>query len=201
MDIVSSTQTEFDGEHFKDLNVAENTVIAGKMFYDCRFANCIFREVQFVKCRFRDCQFEACDLSLMAVDGSSFADIHFERCQVIGVNWANADWPKFTLPRPLNFRECAISYSTFFGVSLQQCDFVNCAAKDVDFSEANLTKAKCTGTDFAKSRFLHTDLTEADFNDAQNYAINANANVLKKTRFALPEAMSLLRSLDIVLTE
>jgi len=199
--MINGTQTEFDSEHFQNLNMAEQTIIEGKIFDGCHFTNCVLREVRFVACRFRDCHFEACDLSLMEVDGSSFADTHFVRCQVIGVNWANADWPKFTLPKPVSFRECAISYSTFFGISLQQSDFVDCVAKDVDFSEANLTKAKCTGTNFAESRFLHTDLTEADFNDAKNYAINANDNILKKTRFALPEAMSLLRSLDIVLAE
>ncbi len=199
--MIDGTQTEFDGEHFKELQVADNNVITGKMFYDCRFTRCVFREVQFVDCRFRGCHFEACDLSLTAVDGSSFADTHFVQCQVIGVNWANADWPQFTLPKPINFHECAISYSTFFGISLQQSDFVDCIARDADFSEADLTRANCTGTDFTQSRFLHTNLTEADFNGAKNYAINANANVLKKTRFALPEAMSLLYSMDIVLTE
>jgi len=44
-------------------------------------------------------------------------------------------------------------------------------------------------------------LTEADFTGAKNYAIAASSNTLKKTKFSLPEAMGLLYSLDIVLTE
>jgi hypothetical protein len=45
------------------------------------------------------------------------------------------------------------------------------------------------------------DLTAADFNDARNYAIDVKQNRLKKTKFALPEAVSLLKGLDIVLRE
>jgi hypothetical protein len=44
-------------------------------------------------------------------------------------------------------------------------------------------------------------LTQADFTGATNYAIAASLNTLKKTKFSLPEAMSLLYSLDIILTE
>jgi fluoroquinolone resistance protein len=58
-----------------------------------------------------------------------------------------------------------------------------------------------TLTDFSNSRFQHTNLTEADFTGATNYAIAASLNTLKKTKFSLPEAMSLLYSLDIILTE
>jgi hypothetical protein len=46
------------------------------------------------------------------------------------------------------------------------------------------------------SRFLHTTLT-----GASNYAIAANLNTLKGTKFSLPEAMNLLHSLDIVVTD
>ena len=73
--------------------------------------------------------------------------------------------------------------------------------RESDFAEADLSLASCTGTDFADSRFLHTDLTEADFVGARNYAISPSLNVLKKTSFSLPEAVSLLYGLDIVLSE
>ena len=51
------------------------------------------------------------------------------------------------------------------------------------------------------SRFNHTNLTEADFSDATHYNISAVDNTLKKTRFSLPEAISLLYSLDIILKD
>jgi uncharacterized protein YjbI with pentapeptide repeats len=69
----------------------------------------------------------------------------------------------------------------------------------VNFAETDLTEADCTRTDFSEGRFLHTNLTEADFTGAAHYAIDATTNTLSKTKFSLPEAMSLLYSLDIVL--
>ena len=74
-------------------------------------------------------------------------------------------------------------------------------ARNVDFADANLTQADLTGTDFYGSLFLHTDLTEADLTHAQNYHISASLNVLKRTRFSFPEAMSLLAALNIILVE
>jgi uncharacterized protein YjbI with pentapeptide repeats len=77
---------------------------------------------------------------------------------------------------------------------------VECVAKGVDFADADLSQADCGHTDFGESRFLHTDLTEADFVGATNYAIAPNLNVLKRTKFSLPEAMSLLYGLEIILS-
>lgn len=41
----------------------------------------------------------------------------------------------------------------------------------------------------------------ANFIGARNYAIDPTQNTLKKAKFSLPEAMSLLRSLDIELID
>jgi uncharacterized protein YjbI with pentapeptide repeats len=101
----------------------------------------------------------------------------------------------------IGFERCAISHSIFLGLGLRRVEIVDCLAHGADFAEADLTQANCAGTDFKDSRFLHTDLTEADFTGATNYAIAPKLNVLRKTRFALPEAMSLLYGLDIILTE
>ena len=131
----------------------------------------------------------------------SFTGVSFADSQVIGVNWTEASWPALGLYHAIGFERCAISHSTFAGLMLRRVRIVDCVAHNVDFSEANLTDAVCTGTDFRESRFWHTDLTGADFTAAANYALSPNLNVLKKTRFSLPEAVALLRGLDIILTE
>jgi uncharacterized protein YjbI with pentapeptide repeats len=76
-----------------------------------------------------------------------------------------------------------------------------CIAREASFEEADLTGADCQETDFSGSRFNLTNLTEADFRGAFNYTISPPDNTLKKTKFSLPEAMSLLHALDIVLTD
>lgn len=120
---------------------------------------------------------------------------------MIGVIWAVADLPRGkSLLASIGFFDCSVSYSTFICLSLRGINVTRCVAREVDFSKAYLTLDNCTFTDFSKSRFLHTNLTEADFTGATHYSINANLNVLKRTKFSLPEAMSLLSSSDIILT-
>jgi fluoroquinolone resistance protein len=120
---------------------------------------------------------------------------------VIGVNWADGSWSKGGLLNSIGFDVCDISYSTFIGLELKKLTLTNCTAKDADFAEADLTQADCSGTDFAESRFLHTNLTEANFTDARNYAIDVALNVIKKAKFSLPEAVNLLRFMDIELVD
>ena len=125
----------------------------------------------------------------------------FKRSKVIGVNWMEAAWDTAGFLRALSFEDCTINFSIFFGLALKEIIIKDCTALEADFTEADLTKADCRGTDFAKCRFMQTNLTEADFVGAKNYAIDARINTLKKTRFSLPEAENLLHSLDIVLVD
>ena len=48
---------------------------------------------------------------------------------------------------------------------------------------------------------MNEGLTEADLRGARNYHVAPGENVLTKAKFSLPEAISLLYSLDIDLTE
>jgi uncharacterized protein YjbI with pentapeptide repeats len=138
---------------------------------------------------------------MIKVKGSDFVDSKFVRSKVIGVNWIEAAWDTSGFLRTLNFDDCTVNFSIFLGLSLKEMVLKNCIAHEADFSEADLTKADCRNTDFAKSRFIQTNLTETNFVGATNYWIDARINTLKKTRFSLPEAESLLHSLDIILEE
>ena len=199
-DWFSDERTEYEDQTIDGLALMGEEVHA-KEFAGCTFVDCSFLETAFVACRFLDCEFVRCDLSLCRVEGCSFTSVKFIDSQVIGVNWTEASWPARGLFNAIGFERCALSHSTFIGLGLRRVEMVDCLAHNADFAEADLTQANCAGTDFEGSRFLHTDLTEADFTRATNYAIAPNLNVLRRTRFALPEAMSLLYGLDIILTE
>jgi uncharacterized protein YjbI with pentapeptide repeats len=200
VEIQPDVPAAYEDQTFRGLDLRRRE-IHEQEFYGCVFSGCSFLETAFVGCRFVDCQFKKCDLSLCRVEGCSFTNTRFQESQVIGVNWTEASWPKHGLLRSIGFANCALSHSTFIGLSLREINLTGCVARDVDFAEADLSRANCTQTDFADSGFLHTDLTEADFTGASNYAIDANLNLLKRTKFSLPEAMSLLYSLDIILSE
>ena len=202
MDFASAQQREYGPQEFTGV-VLKNERITLKEFNACTFTKCVFSETAFEKCEFRDCVFKKCSLSLVSLKDSLFFGTRFEDSQLIGINWTETSWAKnkATLITPVDFFGCTLNYSTFIGLNLKKIKLTKCMAQDVSFEDANLTQANCTATDFTNSRFLHTNLTQADFTGATNYSIAANQNTLKKTKFSLPEAMSLLYSLDIILTE
>lgn len=196
----AATPQDYEGQSFKKLTHSQQ-VVKRKVFQECSFLQCDFKETHFEGCAFRQCTFTNCDLSLVQIKNCAFVDTHFDDCKLVGVNWIDADWSKSALFGPPSFTKCTLNYSTFIGLKLRKVRMVDCIARDVDFSEADLTQAVCTGTDFAESRFVKTNLTEADFTGATHYRIAANLNTLKKTKFSMPEAVSLLYSLDIVLVD
>jgi len=195
-------QTEFANQEFKGV-VYKNGSLSLKEFTSCLFVKCSFLETVFKECHFDHCTFRKCDLSLVHLKDCSFSETRFEDSQVIGVDWTETTWAnaKFSLAKPVDFQNCVINFSTFMGMNLKQINILKCVAREVSFEDANLSGANCSFTDFTSSRFLHTNLTGADFTGAKNYTIAAHFNTLKKTKFSLPEAMSLLYSLDIVLSE
>ena len=119
----------------------------------------------------------------------------------MGINWTEANWTAAKLGGPPGFFKCALNHSTFIGLSLKGIQIKDCTAIDVDFRDADLSQADFTGTDLAKSLFSKTNLTEADLSSARNYNIAPAHNILKQSKFSLPEAMSLLYNLDIILTD
>jgi uncharacterized protein YjbI with pentapeptide repeats len=193
--------SEYTGELLNEV-IFDHQIIEEKVFVACTFKKCDFHESQFKNCTFRDCRFEQCDLNLMTVDGSVFQNIFFEKTKMIGINWAKASWGKASfhqLLKKINFIECVINYNTFMGIKLDKIKMEKCIAKEVNFSNTDLTDSSLRYTDFSGTMFSHTNLTRTDFYKATNYNIDPVNNTLKKTRFILPEALSLLYNLDIEL--
>jgi uncharacterized protein YjbI with pentapeptide repeats len=195
-----SDYSNYHDRRFQDLSL-QGVSLAGSEFHDCQFEACSFAEGVFQACRFVDCAFQECDLSLVQIPGSLFSVTRFTDSRVIGVDWTQADWSGVSLGKPIAFERCAISHSTFIGLKLTGIHIKECVAADVDFREADLTNADFSGSDLGQSLFLNTNLSEADLSTARNYHIAPEHNVLKGARFSLPEAMSLLFNMDIVLVE
>jgi uncharacterized protein YjbI with pentapeptide repeats len=201
MDLSDPTPADYSSEEFKKREL-RGALIAHKRFEDCTFIKCGFAESTFVSCAFHDCVFTGCDLSLARLPGCSFKNVQFKDCQLIGIDWSGTAWADGrVIFKPADFTGCVLNHATFMGLAMKNVSLRKCVAREVSFEEADLTGADCRGTDFGGSRFNHTNLTEADLRGALNYAISPSDNTLKKTRFSLPEAMSLLHALDIVLTD
>jgi len=194
------SQTDYADQCFTRIDL-ERSELVSCQFHHCEFVRCSLVETIFRDCRLVDCIFREYDLSLIQAPGTSFSAVRFEGSKVIGVDWTRADWTGVKLGNPIAFSKCAISHSTFIGLSLAKLQLVDCVATDVDFREADLSQADFAGTDLHESLFSNTNLTGADLSCARNYHIAPGRNVLTGAKFSLPEAMSLLYNLDIDLLE
>jgi fluoroquinolone resistance protein len=192
-------QKEFENRTFEGLDL-RGLAVHYKSFDGCTFTGCAFAQTDFKGSRFLDCAFRKCDLSLMRTEGCAFIGAKFDDSKIAGVNWTEASWPGKGSLNSIDFSGCVVNQSAFNGLTLKKMKLAGCTSVDVDFSEAVLAQSDFRNTDFSRSRFMHTDLTGADFRDAKNYIIHPGLNKLSKAKFSLPEAMSLLYCLDIVIS-
>jgi fluoroquinolone resistance protein len=168
--------------------------ISARRFEECEFKACSFVDCRFDRCKFLECSFNECILSAIVPMNCYFLEVKFSECKAIGI-----DWTKSQKLEGLAFTGCQINYSNFKLLKLPKIKILKCEAKEVYFNEADLSGGVFKYTDFEKSLFFKTDLTGADFTAARNYSIDVKNNFIKKARFSLPEALSLLNSLDIVI--
>lgn len=195
----------FDERQFVDQDfsgiVWRDSHLTSKTFDGCIFTNCQFAETIFAYCNFVDCKFEECDLSLCRLDDSVLKQVQFDRCKLVGINWTLCEWSKTGLlnNRRLTFHECQLDFGIFMHLNLNEWVFEGCSIREADFSNAKLVDVNFADSDLRDSRFLQTDLSGADLSTAKNYTIDVRHNTIKGAAFTLPEAIALLRGLDIVL--
>jgi uncharacterized protein YjbI with pentapeptide repeats len=169
-------------------------VITGVEFYRCTFTSCSFFRTKFIDCDFENCTFAHCDLSLIVLQSCRLLDVSFEQSKIVGT-----DWTHLRQPVRFSFAGCKLDGGNFLRMALPGLRLVDSSARDCDFTEAKVVKADFSDTDFEGARFVETDLSFANFTGAHNYAIDPNRVKLKKTIFALPDAVALLNRFDIIL--
>lgn len=190
---INATYTDTTFQHLEQPSETFEKII----FENCKFNHCGFSSAKFIQCKFIDCDFLNCNLSAIVIDGSSFSQVYFRDSKIIGVNWAAARWPQIKLTSPIHFEQCNISLSNFYGLSLIEITIDSCKAHEVDFREADLSRANFANSDLYNSQFIHTKLNYADFSEAVNYSINIGLNQIEKAKFTFPEVIGLLANLDI----
>ncbi|MFA6005673.1 MAG: pentapeptide repeat-containing protein [Patescibacteria group bacterium] len=192
MDIFGSSSS-LTNQLFESLN-GEHNVLSEKDFEQCTFRKCSFVNSSFTKCRFIDCKFIECTLSAIKLTNSSIIDPKFIDSKVIGIDW--------TLLKTFNFPQFITSqldYCNFRFTKIPKTTMTDCVVHEADFTECDLHESDFSRTDFAGTVFFKTNVSKSSFVGAFNYSIDARANNIKKAHFSLPEAASLLRSLEIVI--
>jgi fluoroquinolone resistance protein len=174
----------------------KKVVISQSEFQSCDFNRCNLSQSVFIGCRFDDCTFQACDLSLV-----KFKEVHLRNSTFVGSKLVGIDWTGIAKTFSADFSDCVLNLSNFSAMNLKKRKIVNCIAHEVSFAECNMTECDCKLTDFAGSVFSKTNLTKANFTDARNYTIDVRANTTTKMKLSLPEALSLLETLGIIITK
>ncbi|MEQ8583250.1 MAG: pentapeptide repeat-containing protein [Marinoscillum sp.] len=182
----------FEEQVFNGVNFTEQRLDKGE-YNLCRFVNCSFSGVDLSYLVFSECVFENCDLSNARMNSSSWKEVQFNECKLLGLIFSDCN--PFLIA--MNFRGCQLNFSSFYQLNLKGSKFEQCSLHEVDFTETNLTGASFYQSDLSGAIFENTILEKSDFRSAQNYALDPELNKLKKAKFSMPEVVGLLHKLDI----
>ncbi|WP_320171021.1 pentapeptide repeat-containing protein [Maridesulfovibrio sp.] len=178
---------------FQNIAMEERT-LKEVSFYRCKFQQADFQYAEFRECEFQECVFDDCNLALAVFNSTKVIDSEFNGSKLLGINWGNLG--PVIIAR---FYNCLMDRCSFSGMNLTKVGFEDCSLRDASFADCKLARIKFDNCDFSGCQFHQTDMSRADFSTSRNYFMNAETNKLTKTCFSLPEAVSLLANLDIVL--
>ncbi len=170
-------------------------------FSGCSFRDCDFTGASFTGCQFSECTFSNCNVTLLCLTDSLFAQLRFSGCKMLGINWTQARRAALAAASPIHFENCVLNDSSFQGMHVPEMTLLSCKARDVDFREANLSKANCMGTDFTNSLFMHSNLEQANFAQATQYTIDVRHNAVEGAIFDRYEAVRLLQGIGIEIVD
>jgi uncharacterized protein YjbI with pentapeptide repeats len=168
--------------------------LSGARFEDCSFERCELRERDLRGARFVDCSFVATDAALATVIDCALVRVRFRECRLSGINWSVANKLE-----SVTFDECQIDDAVFSGLSLHECAFTRCMVRRAAFRETNLSKVSFRGSTLTGAEFVHSDLRGADFREAVDYTLNPSENRVEGARFSLPDAVTLLAGLGVII--
>lgn len=99
----------------------------------------------------------------------------------------------------VSFNNCIIDNASFYGTKIKATRFVKSYVKSVDFSNADLNTALFDDCDLLYSKFDNSTLEKVDFTTSYNYAIDMDANRVKKSKHLAQGAMGLLHKYDLII--
>lgn len=160
-------------------------------FDGCTFSGCALEQARLLRCTFIDTRFVACDLSLAVLTDSRLVGVVFERCKLLGLNFA-ALGARGPAADPLRFHECRLDMACFAGVDATGAGFAGCRLTEADFTDATLRGADFAGSDLHGARFANTDLREASLLGATGYTFDVRENRVRGLRLDAAQAVPLL---------
>lgn len=182
-------ETEFISEDFS------NRSLHDRRFLGCLFKNCIFSKTGMQNALFSSCRFLNCSINLPKLEGCRFQSAHFKECKITGAEFFVAE-RRFFSP---TFEKSLLYFCNFSGLNLKNSRFQKCQLKECHFTDSNLSGVSFDECNLSGTIFHSCDMKKADFTSAEAYIIDPRTNGIQGARFSLPEAVGLLRGLDIEL--
>ena len=164
--------------------------------YDgCSFRQCNFADNDFSGIIFSDCEFTGSNLSMIKTSQTTFREVKFMDCKLLGVHFEHCSELLFSV----GFESCQMNLSSFFKRNMKKTVFKNCSLREVDFVEANLSGAVFENCDLEHAIFDHTNLEKADLRSSFNYKIDPVSNKIIKAKFSQNGLQGLLDKFDIII--
>jgi fluoroquinolone resistance protein len=177
----------FSGESFKGINTGPTSFPKGE-YESCRLLDCAFTGVNLAGFIFSECVFENCDLSNAMIKGTVFRDVAFKSCKMLGLRFDQCH----TFLVSFSFENCVLDFSSFYGLKIKQTAFKACKLKDVDFTEADVSKSSFHQSDLYRAVFDRTNISQSDFRTAYNFSINPESNTMTRAKFSAGNLSGLL---------
>lgn len=168
----------FEDITYSNIN-AKDALVLGS-YDNCQFVDCHFSNTDLANFVFIDCVFIGCDFTNTKVANAAFRQATFENCKLLGLRFDYCN----PMLLAIDFKNCNLSFSSFYQLSIPNTSFADCDLSDVDFEETNLVKASFTGANCANATFEKTNLEQADFVGARHFVIDPNKNNIKKATFS-----------------
>lgn len=134
-----------------------------------------------------DQHFEQIDFQVQPFTIGEYENCSFIKCSFIGIDLG------------VSFNNCIIDNASFYGTKIKGLRFVKSSVKSVDFSNADLNTALFDDCDLLHSKFDNSTLEKVDFTTSYNYAIDMDANRVKKSKHSVQGAMGLLHKYDLII--
>ncbi|MBL8965732.1 MAG: pentapeptide repeat-containing protein [Spirochaetaceae bacterium] len=194
MDILAMEAIDGEEPNGLDFSLCD---LSGKEFSRCSFTDCDFSECDLTGTTFEKCGFTSCNLSNPVIAKARFVDVVFDRSKLLGLNFHHCDQLVFDIA----FLECAVRSCNFTDLKMKKARFTRSEFRDCDFQNTFLVEADFSEAVFDNTLFHNSDLQRASFYRAAGYSIDPGTNKLKKAVFSVPEVLSLLGPLGIVIKD
>ena len=187
----------FNDKIFENINM-EDGVLSDYEFIDCTFMGARFINGTLDNCVFSDCRFLNCNINSVKPKETYISFCQFFDCQLIGVLWDELQAGNLSFPIQ-KLERCFLKYNHFNKMNFKRFDFGKSKIIESDFNACNIAEGDLSHCDLTNTRFVGCDLRRCDFRHSLGYSIELNSNKLRGAEFSYPEAMNLLRDLNIII--